>query len=173
MKAFTFEIGGFSASARTLKKARELVDRDITKATEGSFEPLFIDFKKCRVVIWREPCLGWTYRTIDGVSRELSLTPMVLSAKDEDREVVERRARLHVAQMLYHPGGEGFQRVTGEEAITNDVDRREHLAWVEWQDRAALARLRGVPDEDIHAVASGLKPMPAADPVLVPPPART
>jgi hypothetical protein len=162
----SFSIGGFTAKAKTVKAAREIVDkkirsfRDLVK--KGTYCPVFVNAITHAVVIWRQPEEGWTYRIIELTS--LKALPTLLDSEiligntafaGWDRDGCERAARKHLAQNLYS----WESHATGEHVILNETDRHEHLWWVGWQDRYHKAKAAGASDNYAREVADNEKPM--------------
>ena len=164
MAKFTF--CGVTAKAKTLAEAKAKVEETISAKLTGTYHPVLIRTMGYTVIIWRQPESGWTYRILDDYGRVPETDRDVIHGitfSPDDRDATERRARRHLAQMIYdHKKG-----VTGEAIILNEADKREHLSWVKWQNAYAAAKSRGADDELAREIAGGLKPMLAEVPATM------
>jgi hypothetical protein len=164
MAKFTFM--GITTKAKTLAEAKAKVEEALSAQLTGTYHPVLIRVFEHVLIIWRQPESGWTYRILDNKDLMRDGEREVLHGNTfspDDRDATERRARRHLAQMIYdHRKG-----VTGEAIILEEADKREHLSWVKWQNAYAAAKARGADDELARDIASGLKPMLAEVPATM------
>jgi hypothetical protein len=125
-KPIRVKVAGFTGTGGTQKLAKEDLDRQLTEALTGSYEPILVQWRETTFLACRDPQGGWKqYQFNDGRLR------VVCIFADTEREKVEDHLRYHAAQIAWDGEIE-------EPAVLTQASRdtREQFAsWARWQRR--------------------------------------
>lgn len=145
MKKITVKYLGFTGTGNTRKEAKADASRQLHAfVRDAEFGPIIIMVGIVVVVIsrtWDQ----WQYQLVGG-----GFSHDCRHLGHKTKELAERSARLHVAQMLCSvPDNARF------DLILNEEDRQEHESWSRWQCRHKEAIDAGLGDEAAREYASG------------------
>jgi hypothetical protein len=127
---------------RNITEAKRDAGAKIEHALSGDYCPTIIQAHGEAVLIYREPKFGWTYLPIHPDTQGRLWRNV---SNEWTRDEAERRARQHLAQIIFsHDGPDG------SEVICNKNDREEHKRWAAWQRLYKKWRDTGASDQVAH-----------------------
>lgn len=116
----------FTGTGRTKKLAKEDLDRQLTEALTGSYEPILIQWRETTFLATRDPQEGWRqYELAEGRLRP------ICTFNNKDRADIEDCLRHHVAQIEWD--GEIEEPAVLAKASQNI--REQFASWARWQRR--------------------------------------
>jgi len=150
MKTVRLTYCGMDGEGPTVREAKQDATRKIEAYLKADTTPIVVSYAGVTRIAWRAP-EGWrSGYTHDGKG----LNGGTCFEGSADREAVERRSRLAVAQAAADLDGDDASAI-----VLHDGDKRELASYLDWQRRHRAWMRAGATSNEAHARAcNGLWP---------------